>query len=170
MNIVIVGCGKVGMVITKLLSSEDHNITLVDEDSEAIAAVTNHYDAMGVIGNGVSYQSLLEAGIKECDLFIAVTDSSEANIFACLAAKRFGVHKTIADVENIDYISMAEGLDIGTVLNKKTITAISKAIDAAIQAGIGKFFHGAVDRAEGVARQLLQRALGKCRFCPGHRL
>ena len=47
MNIVIVGCGKVGMVITKLLSSEDHNITLVDEDSEAIAAVTNHYDAMG---------------------------------------------------------------------------------------------------------------------------
>ena len=59
MNIVIVGCGMVGMVITKLLSSEDHNITLVDEDSEAIAAVTNHYDAMGVIGNGVSYQSLL---------------------------------------------------------------------------------------------------------------
>jgi trk system potassium uptake protein TrkA len=54
---------------------------------------------------------------------VAVTDSSEANIFACLAAKRFGVHKTIADVENIDYISMAEGLDIGTVLNKKTITA-----------------------------------------------
>ena len=52
MNIVIVGCGKVGMVITQQLSSEYHNITLVDEDSEAIAAVTNHYDAMGVVGNG----------------------------------------------------------------------------------------------------------------------
>ena len=54
---------------------------------------------------------------------MAVTDSSEANIFACLTAKRFGVIKTIADVENIDYIQMAERLDIGTVLNKKTITA-----------------------------------------------
>ena len=52
-----------------------------------------------------------------------MTESAEANIFACLAAKRFGVRKTIAEVENIDYIPMAEGLDIGTVLNKKTITA-----------------------------------------------
>ena len=90
MNIVIVGCGKVGMVITRLLSSEDHNITLVDEDSEAIAAVTNHYDAMGIIGNGVSYQTLVEAGIKECDLFIAVTDSDEKNLLACLIAGRAG--------------------------------------------------------------------------------
>ena len=82
MNIVIVGCGKVGMVITQQLSSEDHNITLVDEDSEAIAAVTNHYDAMGVVGNGVSYQTLVEAGISDCDLFIAVTDSDEKNLLA----------------------------------------------------------------------------------------
>jgi len=66
---------------------------------------------------------LKEEGIQEADAFVAVTDSSEANIFACLAAKRFGVHKTIAEVENLDYIPMAQGLDIGTVLNKKTIAA-----------------------------------------------
>ena len=66
---------------------------------------------------------LKEEGIQDTDAFVAVTESSEANIFACLAAKRFGVKKTIAEVENIDYIAMAEGLDIGTVLNKKTIAA-----------------------------------------------
>ena len=66
---------------------------------------------------------LKEEGIQDADAFVAVTDSSEANIFACLAAKRFGVRKTIAEVENLDYIPMAEGLDIGTVLNKKTIAA-----------------------------------------------
>jgi trk system potassium uptake protein TrkA len=66
---------------------------------------------------------LREEGIQDADAFVAVTDSSEANIFACLAAKRFGVRKTIAEIENIDYIPMAEGLDIGTVLNKKTIAA-----------------------------------------------
>ena len=66
---------------------------------------------------------LKDEGIEDVDAFVAVTDSSEANIFACMAAKRFGVKKTIAEVENIDYITMAEGLEIGTVLNKKTIAA-----------------------------------------------
>ncbi len=66
---------------------------------------------------------LKEEGILDADAFVAVTENSEANIFACLAAKRFGVHKTIAEIENLDYIPMAEGLDIGTVLNKKTIAA-----------------------------------------------
>ena len=66
---------------------------------------------------------LKEEGIQDTDAFVAVTENSEANIFACLAAKRFGVRKTIAEIENIDYISMAEGLDIGLALNKKTITA-----------------------------------------------
>ena len=73
--------------------------------------------------DGSDMEVLKEEGIQDVDAFIAVTDSSEANIFACLAAKRLGVRKTIAEVENIDYIPMAEGLDIGTVLNKKTITA-----------------------------------------------
>ena len=73
--------------------------------------------------DGSDMQVLKEEGIQDADAFIALTDRSEANIFACLAAKRFGVRKTIADVENVDYIQIAEGLDVGTVLNKKTITA-----------------------------------------------
>ena len=66
---------------------------------------------------------LKEEGIQNTDAFIAVTSNSEANILACLAAKRFGVKKTVAEVENIDYIMLAQSMDIGTVINKKVITA-----------------------------------------------
>ena len=128
MNIVIVGCGKVGSVITEQLSSEDHNIVLVDEDSEAIAAVTNHYDAMGVVGNGVSYQTLVEAGIKDCDLFIAVTDSDEKNLLACLIAGRAGKCKTIARVRNPIYSHEIEFLkrefNLAMVINPEDTAAM----------------------------------------------
>ncbi len=128
MNIVIVGCGKVGMVITQQLSSEDHNITLVDEDSEAIAAVTNHYDAMGVVGNGVSYQTLVEAGISDCDLFIAVTDSDEKNLLACLIAGKAGKCKTIARVRNPIYSHEIEFLkrefNLAMVINPEDTAAM----------------------------------------------
>ena len=80
-------------------------------------------NALIINADGSDMDTLREEGIQDADAFVAVTDSSEANIFACLAAQRFGVHKTIAEVENIDYIQMAEGLDVGTVLNKKTIAA-----------------------------------------------
>ncbi|MDL2299924.1 NAD-binding protein, partial [Bacteroides sp. OttesenSCG-928-E20] len=66
---------------------------------------------------------LIEEGIKNTDAFVALTGNSETNILACLAAKRLGVSKTVAEVENIDYITMAESLDIGSVINKKLIAA-----------------------------------------------
>ena len=128
MNIVIVGCGKVGAVITEQLSSEDHNITLVDEDSEAIASVTNHYDAMGVVGNGVSYQTLVEAGITDCDLFIAVTDSDEKNLLACLIAGKTGRCRTIARVRNPIYSNEIEFLkrefNLAMVINPEDTAAL----------------------------------------------
>ena len=68
--------------------------------------------------------SLLEdEGIKNTQAFVALTGNAETNILACLTAKRLGVRKTVADVENLDYASMAEGLDIGTIINKKAIAA-----------------------------------------------
>ena len=66
---------------------------------------------------------LLEEGIRNTQAFVALTGSSETNILACLAAKRLGVRKTVAVVENVDYIDMAESLDIGTIINKKAIAA-----------------------------------------------
>ena len=66
---------------------------------------------------------LIEEGIHKAQAFAALTDNSETNILACLAAKRLGVRKTVAMVENTDYIGMAESLDIGTIINKKTFAA-----------------------------------------------
>ncbi len=128
MNIVIVGCGKVGMVITQQLCSEDHNITLVDENPDAIASVTGHYDAMGIVGNGVSYQTLVRAGISDCDLFIAVTDSDEKNLLACLIAGRAGGCKTIARVRNPIYSHEIEFLksefNLAMVINPEYTAAM----------------------------------------------
>ena len=73
--------------------------------------------------DGRNVDALRSEGIQEIDAFVATTANSEANILACLEAKRLGVKKTVAEVENIDYIQLAEDLDIGTVINKKMIAA-----------------------------------------------
>ena len=78
---------------------------------------------MIINGDGRDLSLLEEEGLRNTEAFVALTDNSETNILACLAAKRMGVHKTVAEVENVDYISMAESLDIGTVINKKFIAA-----------------------------------------------
>ena len=103
---------------------EDLNIKVLEKDREVCTQLSEKLPhALIINADGSDMSVLKEEGIQDADAFVAVTDSSEANIFACLAAKRFGVGKTIAEVENIDYIPMAEALDIGTVLNKKTIAA-----------------------------------------------
>ena len=78
---------------------------------------------MIINGDGRDMDLLIEEGLKNTEAFVALTGNSETNILACLAAKRMGVEKTVAEVENIDYIGMAESLDIGTVINKKMIAA-----------------------------------------------
>ncbi|MDD3404646.1 MAG: Trk system potassium transporter TrkA [Sphingobacteriia bacterium] len=80
-------------------------------------------EALIIQGDGRNLDLLKEEGIEDMDAFIAVTANSEANVLACMAAKRFHVKKTIAEVENIDYIELAENLDIGTIINKKLIAA-----------------------------------------------
>ena len=74
-------------------------------------------------GDGRDIPLLYEEGIKNTQAFVALTGNAETNILACLTAKRMGVRKTVAVVENIDYVSMAESLDIGTIINKKAIAA-----------------------------------------------
>ena len=104
--------------------TERMNVKIIEKDRELCNLLSEKVpNALIINADGSDMSVLKEEGIQDADAFVAVTDSSEANIFACLAAKRFGVRKTIAEVENLDYIPMAEGLDIGTVLNKKTIAA-----------------------------------------------
>lgn len=88
MNIIIVGCGKVGYTLVEQLSNEEHNIIVVDKNADKVQYITDNLDAMGIIGNGVSYQTLLEAGVSTADLVIAVTGSDEENLLCCLIAKK----------------------------------------------------------------------------------
>ncbi len=103
MQIIIVGCGKVGYTLVEQLSKEDHSIVVIDTKEERVRSITGELDAMGIIGNGASYQTLLEAGIKEADLLIAVTNSDEQNLLCCVIAKKAGNCKTIARVRNPIY-------------------------------------------------------------------
>ena len=80
MKIIIVGCGKVGATIAGELNEEGHELTIIDQDRDALENVTGSIDVMGVEGNGAIYNVQMEAGIKEADLLIATTGSDELNI------------------------------------------------------------------------------------------
>ena len=122
-NVIIYGGSRIAQKTIQQMPS-GMQIKLIEPDRDLCYALSEKLpNAMIINGNGNDMEFLKDEGIEDADAFIALTDNTETNIFACLAAKRFGVRKTIADVENLDYIPMAEGLDIGTVLNKKTITA-----------------------------------------------
>ena len=73
MKIIIVGCGKVGYTLVEQLGSEDHDIVVIDEKPEKVSTITNNLDAMGIVGNGINHQTLIDAGITTADLLIAVT-------------------------------------------------------------------------------------------------
>ena len=122
-NVIFFGGDRIARkAATELM--DEMNIKVIEKDRELCDILSEKVPkALIINADGSDMDVLKEEGIQDADAFVAVTDSSEANIFACLAAKRFGVRKTIAEVENLDYIPMAEGLDIGTVLNKKTIAA-----------------------------------------------
>ena len=103
MKIIIVGCGKVGTTLAEQLNRENHDITLIDCDSEALQSISDSTDVMSVTGNGAVYQVQMEAGIKEADLLIATTNSDELNMLCCLIAKKAGNCHTIARIRNPEY-------------------------------------------------------------------
>lgn len=121
-NVIFYGGTRIAQKAAQQLP--DLNIKILEANLDTCKALAEKVSNALIINvDGSDVDALKEEGIQDADAFVAVTDSSEANIFACLSAKRFGVRKTIAEVENLDYISMAESLDVGTVLNKKTIAA-----------------------------------------------
>ncbi|HIU02461.1 MAG TPA: Trk system potassium transporter TrkA [Candidatus Onthocola gallistercoris] len=118
MNIIIVGCGKVGSNLTELLINEDHNITVIDTREKKVAHLTENFDVMGYVGNGASIDTLTEANIQETDILIAVTGSDETNLLMCLMAKKAARCHTIARVRNpmynreIDFIKAQMGISM----------------------------------------------------------
>ncbi|MBQ9679637.1 MAG: Trk system potassium transporter TrkA [Ruminococcus sp.] len=108
MNIIIVGCGRVGRSIAEQLNTEGHSITVIDESYEALEKISDSQNVMAIQGNGATYSVLKEAEIEDCDLLIAVTAADELNLYTCLLAKNAGVKSTIARVRNPEYISDVE--------------------------------------------------------------
>lgn len=127
MNIIIIGCGKVGLTLAEQLRQENHAITLVDLDQERLADAVNTMDVQGVYGNGTSLRTLTEAGIESTDLLIAVTDHDELNMLSCLIGRKAGKCQTIARVRNpiyyqeINYIK--EDLGLAMVINPELAAA-----------------------------------------------
>lgn len=123
-KVVIMGGSRIAIRTAQYLPSHLRiKIIETDKDKSYQIAETVPSNVLVINGDARDTELLLQEGIKDTDAFIALTENSSTNILACLAAKRFGVYKTIAKVENLDYIALAEKMDIGTVINKKLIAA-----------------------------------------------
>jgi trk system potassium uptake protein TrkA len=124
-NVIIMGGGKTA--VRAVLTMPDYmNVKVIESDAarcERLNQLLSETDAMVIHGDGRDLALLQEENINNTQAFVALTGNAETNILACLTAKKLGVRKTIAMVENLDYVSMAESLDIGTIINKKTIAA-----------------------------------------------
>lgn len=104
MKVIVVGMGKTGYKLAGLLGSEsEHEVTVIDNRAESVRTATNTFDVMGVVGNATDIEILKEAGIKDTDLFVAVTGNDEINLLACLMAKKAGNLKTIARLRKREY-------------------------------------------------------------------
>ena len=123
-NVMIMGGSRIAVRASQYIP-DSMQVKIIENDLNRCHRLTDLVDdkVMIINGDGRDLDLLTEEGLKDTDAFVALTGNSETNILACLAAKRMGVTKTVAEVENIDYISMAESLDIGTVINKKMIAA-----------------------------------------------
>ena len=124
-NVIIMGGGKTSVRVAK--TAPDYmNLKIIEINEarcEKLNELLNDVDTMVIHGDGRDLGLLQEEGIQNTQAFVALTHNTETNILACLTAKRLGVRKTIAMVENLDYVEMAESLDIGTIINKKTLAA-----------------------------------------------
>lgn len=122
-NVMILGGSRIGKRTARDLGKE-HNVKLIEINRAKAYQLSNFLTNTLVInGDGTNSDLLLEEGLDKMDAFIAVTGNSETNILSCLLAKQYGVKKTICEIENIEYIPLAERMGIDTIINKKLITA-----------------------------------------------
>ena len=124
-SLMILGGSPIGEMVAKQMAKELDSVKLIEVNKEKCLALSEKLPGNVIVVNGDGRNSdmLIEESIKDFDAFVAVTNSSETNILACVAAKSLGVARTIAEVENIEYIRLAESMGVDAVINKKLITA-----------------------------------------------
>ncbi|MBO5104609.1 MAG: Trk system potassium transporter TrkA, partial [Ruminococcus sp.] len=153
MDIIIVGCGKVGSTLADVLSGE-HNVTVIDTSEAKTENVVNDHDVMGITGNCLQVSILKEANVEKTDIFIAVTNSDEVNILSCLIAKELKARHCIARVRNPEFdqqlVFMRDNLKISMMVNPDYNAAneIAKILRYPEAINIESFAKGRVDLAE----------------------
>lgn len=127
MKIVIIGIGKVGFALASSLSSEDHDVTIIDNNPKVIEKVENALDVLPIKGNAFSTSTLLEAGCDKADLLITVTDKDEINMLCCLTAKKLGIKRTAARIRDPQYarelLLIKDDLGLDMVINPEEASA-----------------------------------------------
>ena len=151
LNIIIAGCGKVGITLIDQLSKEGHYITVIDKNSTKLQTLSNNYDIMTICGNGASYSVQREAGIESADLIIAVTDSDELNLLCCTVASRSGKCSAIARVRTPDYSIEANylknRLGLARIINPELEAAneVTRILSLPTALDVTPFAHGQVE-------------------------
>ena len=128
MKIIIVGSGKIGTTLLSSLVTEGHEVIAIDESPAALSEISDVYDIMCVCGNGADSDILVEAGVKNADVFAAVTGSDELNMLACFLAGRMGAQNTICRIRNPEYNDrslsfLRQQLELSLTLNPEKLAA-----------------------------------------------
>ncbi len=122
-RVMIMGGSKIAIRLARM-AADDFKIKIIEEDLEVCRRLPQLCPGVEIVhGDARNVEVLAEEGIEDTDAFIALTEMSESNVLACLTAKELGVKKTIAEVENMHFIPQAEGLNIGTIINKKLLAS-----------------------------------------------
>ena len=151
MKIIIIGNGKVGYTLAEQLSIANHDLTIIDQHSTALQRADSSLDVMCISGNGASIRTLLEAGARQADLVIAVTNYDEVNIVCCLLAKKLGAKHTIARIRDPEYSADApllkEEIGLDLIINPELAAAreISRVFRYPSATGVDTFARGQVE-------------------------
>ncbi|HAQ42078.1 MAG TPA: Trk system potassium transporter TrkA [Clostridiales bacterium] len=154
MKIIIVGGGKVGYTLAQQLSTEDHDIILIDNDADVLNHADETLDIMCIRGNGASVEILKQANISETDLLIAVTDGDELNMVCCVIGKKLGAKHTVARIRNTDYSDeykmLKQELELDMVINPEMDAAdeIAKMVQFPSATNIETFANNMLEMVE----------------------
>lgn len=154
MNIVIIGAGRLGISLAKSLSSEDHNVTIIDKNSAKVENLVEKLDVQGVKGFGTHLDVLKEADVSDADLVVSVTNSDEINLLVCLMAKKLGAKGTVARVRSPEYNQqfefMRNELGVSFMINPDFSVAleICRILQFPNAVNIETFANGRIDMAE----------------------
>ncbi len=158
MKIVLVGGGKVGFALCRSLVAENHDVVLIEQNEAVLNHIVSRFDIMGLLGNGADFTILEQAGVQECDIFIALTEHDEVNMISAVLAKKMGAKETIVRVRNPEYSNSyfkeKNILGFSLIVNPELLAAraIGNIIDFPSALSVERFAGGRVSLMEFVVK------------------